>query len=162
MSQMVSAERASTVLTLSVLLGVLLGAGWKASAQAPAASLKDFESSMLDIGDAFEIIEEMTPSPAFLLNSARGDALARVELARRRMDTVRTFFADRGKRDGVDLADGAIVAMEVFRTELTRPSPDQAAALETLEEIARACAACHTVYREGDKNSGYRFKSGAL
>ena len=37
---------------------------------------------MLEIGDAFDIIEEMTPSPVFLLNSARGDALARVDTAR--------------------------------------------------------------------------------
>jgi len=154
---MVAGTRVPTLAVTAVFAGTI----WLSAGQTPA-HLKEFEASMTEIGDAFEIIEEMTPSPVYLLNSARGDAIARVDVARPRMDAVRKFFADRKKRDGVEFSDAAIAAIDAFRIELTRTTPDQAAAIEALEEMTRACAACHAVYREGDTINGYRFKAGAL
>jgi hypothetical protein len=158
MSQIVAAARA----VVFVVGCALVSGAWHTAAQTPTVSLKDFQSSMIEIGEAFEVIEEMMPSPAYLLNSARGDAIARVDVARTRMEAVRKFFADRNKANGVELSDGTIAAMDVLRRELTRATPDQAAAIEALEDVSRACTACHDAYREGDKDRGYRFKVGAL
>lgn len=158
MSQIVAAARVPAF----VVVMLVAGAVWLAAAQTSEVHLKDFESSMVAIGEAFDVVEEMTPSPVFLLNSVRGDAIARVDAARQRMESVRKFFADRSKRDGVELADGAMTAMDVFRRELTRATPDQASAIEALENVTRACTACHNVYRAGDKTTGFRFKPGVL
>jgi hypothetical protein len=138
------------------------GVVWLAAVQAPETAFKDFEASMVEIGDAFDVAEQMTPSPAFLLNSVRGDLLARVEAASRRMEHVRMFFAGRKKRDGVELADQAAAALAGFREELTRATPDQTSAVEALDVVARACTACHEVYREGNETVGFRFKASAL
>ena len=117
---------------------------------------------MLRAADAFGVIEPMVPSPVYLLNSARGDAISRLADARRTMESVRTFFEARKMDDAVRLAGKTIAEMEALDDVLSMAEPDQAAAIEVTAAISRACDACHKVYREGDPQRGFRFKDGIL
>ena len=117
---------------------------------------------MVRVADAFGVIESMVPSPVYLLNSARGDAISRLADARRTMESVQTFFEARGEDDGARFAGNAIAEMEALDDVLSMAEPDQAAAIEVTVAIGRACDACHKVYREGDPQRGFRFTDGIL
>ena len=133
-----------------------------AAAQTPISSVDQFRTAMLRAADAFGVIEPMVPSPVYLLNSARGDAISRLVDARRTMESVRTFFEARKMDDAVRLAGKTIAEMEALDEVLSMAEPDQAAAIEVTAAISRACDACHKVYREGDPQRGFRFKDGIL
>lgn len=117
---------------------------------------------MRAIDAEFSILDAAIPSPAYLLNSVRGDGLTRVAGMTSRMRNVRTFFVERTRDEATRFADRMIAAIEDLRAELARAEPDQAAAIDALDGVKTACAACHAAYREGSKETGFRFKRGTV
>lgn len=122
----------------------------------------DFRKAMVAIDAAFGVVEPMVPSQAYLLNSARGDAIGQVAIMRKQMLAVAGFFTVKKEADAVVLARDTIAALEDFDKLLKKAEPDQAMAVEAVADINRTCSACHRVYREGDEQTGFRFKPGAL
>jgi hypothetical protein len=147
----------------AALLTVLIGAARTPAArtQIPPPTAAEFQKSMVAIGEALGLVESLVDSPAYLLNSARGDVITRVAIMRRQMGTVRMFFDARGVRDGVGFANDLLGALGSLEYEVTVAEPDQAAALEALGGVRDACDVCHRAYREGDRQTGYRLTPGA-
>ena len=148
---------------VAMLMPGLAGIRARSQAAAPVrrqTSEAELRKAMRAVADAFAVIEPAIPAPIYLLNSVRGDALARVASSREQLQTVRSFFAGRKREDGVAFADDTIAALDDFRGELARAEPDQAAAIDALAGVMGTCAACHAVYREGDEQTGYRLKAG--
>ncbi len=148
---------------MAAFLTVLIGMARTPAArtQAPPPTTAEFQESMVAIGEALELVEALVDSPAYLLNSARGDVITRERIMRRQMGTVRMFFEARGVRDGVRYADDLLGALASLEYEVTVAEPDQAAAIEALGDVRDACDVCHRAYREGDRQTGYRFTPGA-
>ena len=45
-------------------------------------------------------------------------------------------------------------------TSLAAPAPDQMAAMAAAKEVQGTCGACHKQNREGDNQTGFKFKPG--
>lgn len=155
--------RSAAGILTAALLTLLIGAARTpaASMQVPPPTAEEFQQSMVAIGEALGIVESLVDSPAYLLNSARGDVITRVAIMRLEIGTARMFFDARGVRDGVGFTDDLLGALGSLEYEVTVAEPDQAAALEALGGIRDTCDACHHAYREGDRQAGYRFTPGA-
>lgn len=147
----------SAALTVA-LLPVLVPAS--VMAQTPGEVPAAFRRAMMAVGEAFTLVETLVDSPAFLLNSARGEALTRVGEIRRHLTPVEAEFARRGWRDGVRRGRDLHEALDAMEHELRVAEPDQAAALEVLGTLRDGCATCHKVYRAGDAVTGFRFSPG--
>jgi hypothetical protein len=146
-----------------LITGALVGACLlHVQAAHETVSPDDFKKVMVALGAALDILDETISSPAYLLNSARGDGLMRVAEMSSRLPTVRSFFVAHKRDDAVYLIEQTTDAIEALRTELARAEPRQAAAIDALDDLRTACAACHALYREGTKETGFRFKRGVL
>lgn len=136
------------------------------AAQEPRAPVvKDrtaFAQAMVRVDEAWEIVSRAIEGPSYLLNSVRGDGLTRLDDIGNNLTGVRAFFMGRSLPEGVRRADGARDAITELRRELARAEPDQAAAIELVESVRAACAACHSLYREGDPDRGFRFTPGVV
>ncbi len=152
------------------LIGALAaGAAWVAvgvMAQEPVVPVVGdraaFAEAMVRVDEDWEIVSTAIEGPTYLLNSVRGDGLTRLDAIGRTLTGVRGFFLGRALPDGVKQADRARDAIAELRVELARAEPDQAAAVELVESVRVACAACHSLYREGDADRGFRFKPGVM
>lgn len=148
-------------LVASAVLATALVAGQEP--RAPVVSDRaGFARAMVRADDAWAIVSEAIEGPSFLLNSVRGDGLARLDVVSDSLRGARGFFEVRSRPDAVALADDALRAVAELRVELARAEPDQAAALEAVEPVRVACAACHRRYRDGDAQQGFRFKPGVV
>lgn len=121
-----------------------------------------FAQAMVRVDEAWEIVSRAIEGPSYLLNSVRGDGLTRLDDIGNNLTGVRAFFMGRSLPEGVRRADGARDAITELRRELARAEPDQAAAIELVESVRAACAACHSLYREGDPDRGFRFTPGVV
>ncbi len=113
---------------------------------------------MQTAGDAWATVESLVDSPAYLLNSARGDVLSQVATIRRQTATVRVLFETRALPEALPLVAAWEDALVEFEAEVSRATPDQAAAQEGLAGVRDACVACHRQYRTGDQARGYRIR----
>ena len=155
---------------LTRLIGALAaGAAWVViglGAQEPVVPVVGdraaFAEAMVRVDEDWEIVSTAIEGPTYLLNSVRGDGLTRLDTIGRALTGVRGFFLGRALPDGTRRADRARDAIAELRVELARAEPDQAAAVELVESVRAACAACHRLYREGDADRGFRFTPGVV
>ena len=52
----------------------------------------------------------------------------------------------------------AVASLDRLDTVLSASSVDAGAVAIAVEDVTRACAGCHAVYREGDDATGYRMR----
>ncbi|HEV3057334.1 MAG TPA: hypothetical protein VGY48_03760 [Vicinamibacterales bacterium] len=145
-----------------VALMAVLGFVQASAVEPKVATVDEFRTAMKDAGEAFAVITMMTPTPAYLLNSVRGDELTQVAIVRSQMAASRTFLSAKRSADGVRLSDEMLDALDDLDAILRKSEPDQAAAIDAVEEVDKACAACHRSMREGNERTGYRFRPGIV
>ena len=99
-------------------------------------------------------------------NKAIGSASyadARMQLAtlRKNFMALQGFWVDKKKDDAVGIVKDGLTRLDALDKMLAAPTVDQMAAQGAAKEFGGAtCGACHKLYREGDAQSGFKFKAG--
>ena len=137
-------------LLLSLAGGVVLGA------QATLSS-EDHPKIMKANAQAAGAMNKAVGSGAF------ADARMQVATLRQNFTSLQAFWMDKKKDDAVAILKDGLARLETLDKTLAAPTVDQMAAQAAAKEFAgNTCGACHKLYREGDAQSGFRFKPGVL
>ena len=130
-----------------------------ATAQAPAkiATLQDHVALMKSNAQANGTLNKAVNSGDF--------ATARMQVAtlRQNLTTLQTFWMEKKNAEAVKVVKEGLGRLDALDKMLAAPAPDQAATQAAAKEFGgNTCGACHKLYREGDAQSGFKFKSGVL
>jgi cytochrome c556 len=125
--------------------------------------------AQMKITDAAEYAKVMQGA-AQAFNAARtalppsewADAKVRLATAREGFVALQTFWTEQKREDAVGIVTGTLERIDALDRLLAVAAPSRADTLAVVSEIQADCAACHALYREGDFQSGFRFKAGML
>jgi hypothetical protein len=91
------------------------------------------------------------------------DARVHVALLRRNFQMLRPFWSGRNRGDAVGIVSDGMSRLAALEELLGRSAVPEATVRMAAEEFGgAACGACHDVYREGDRETGFRFKQGVF
>jgi cytochrome c556 len=91
------------------------------------------------------------------------DARMQVATLRQNYMALQGFWADKKKDDAVAIVKDGLTRLDALDKLLGAAAPDQMAAQAAAKEFGGAtCGACHKAYREGDAQSGFKFKAGVI
>ena len=102
------------------------------------------------------------------LNKAIGsasyaDARTQVGILRKNFFALRPFWAERKRTDAVEIVRDGLSRLAAMEELLGRASVPQAEVQAAAKEFGgNACGACHKLYREGDNQTGFKFKEGVF
>jgi len=132
--------------TLFVLTGTL------AAAQ-KVVGPEEFDRAMKTIGTAIEGVNQAIESKSYV------EAKTPLALSRQVLASSGPVWETKREPDAVKKTREAVATMDALDKALSADVVDAAAVAEAVEDVTRACNACHTMYREGDEQTGYRIKS---
>jgi cytochrome c556 len=96
-------------------------------------------------------------------SGASADARMHVATLRQNYMALQGFWTEKKKDDAVAIVKDGLTRLDSLDKMLMAATVDQAAAQGAAKEFGGAtCGACHKLYREGDAQSGFRFKPGVL
>jgi hypothetical protein len=96
-------------------------------------------------------------------SGAHADARTQVATLRQNYMGLQAFWAAKKKDDAVAIVKDGLTRLDALDRLLGAPTVDQMAAQAAAKEFGgNTCGACHKLYREGDAQSGFRFKAGVL
>ncbi len=96
-------------------------------------------------------------------SGAYADARTQLATLRQNFMTLQGFWAERKKDDAVGFIKDGLTRLDALDKMLSAGTVDQMAAQAAAKEFGGAtCAACHKTYREGDAQTGFRFKAGVF
>jgi len=134
-----------------VVLGGVLGA------QAKLATVEDYAKVMKSNGQAVGAMNKAIGSGAY------ADARMQVATLRQNYMALQGFWVDKKKDDAAAIVKDGLTRLDGLDKALAGATVDQMAAQAAAKEFGgNTCGACHKLYREGDAQSGFRFKPGVL
>jgi mono/diheme cytochrome c family protein len=137
----------------SVAMVALVGAVGLAQAPTKIATLADHVALMKSNGQANGALNKSIGSSAF------ADAKTAAATFRTNFTTLRAFWTEKKNADALKIVNDGLSRLDALDKVLAAAAPDQAAAQAAAKEFAgNTCAACHKTMREGDAQSGYRFR----
>jgi hypothetical protein len=96
-------------------------------------------------------------------SAAYPDARMHVATLRKNYMALQGFWADKKKDDAVAIVKDGLTRLDALDKMLGAATVDQMAAQAAAKEFGGAtCGACHKLYREGDAQSGFKFKPGVI
>jgi hypothetical protein len=96
-------------------------------------------------------------------SAAYADARMQVATLRQNFMAIQGFWVDKKKDDAVAIVKDGLSRLDALDKTLAAPTVDQMTAQAAAKEFAgNTCGACHKLYREGDAQSGFKFKAGVL
>jgi cytochrome c556 len=142
---------ASMVPAVMVVLGVVV------VAQGKLTTPEDYAALMKANGQAVAAMNKAIGSGAF------ADARTQVAMLRQNYMALQGFWVDKKKDDAVAIVKDGLSRLDALDKLLSAPTVDQMAAQADAKQFGgNTCGACHKLYREGDAQSGFRFKAGVL
>ena len=131
------------------LKGSIVSAGLVLAAAGPLAaqvffSLDDLDKAMKAVGRNVSLANTAIASSDF--EGAKG----RVARAREQLSPTVAFWTNEKKADAVKLVRTATARLDALDRTLSTTPVDAPAVAAAAQELAAACQACHTVYREQD------------
>jgi hypothetical protein len=139
----------------TVALVALLGAVAFAQAPAKIATAADFAALMKSNAGANGALNKSLGSGAF------ADARTAVGTLRTNFTTLRTFLTEKKVEAGLKIVNDGLSRLDALDKMLAAPAPDQMAAQAAAKEFGgNTCGACHKMMREGDAQTGFRFREG--
>jgi cytochrome c556 len=134
-----------------VAFGVVIGA------QAKITTADEHAKVMKSNAQASGALNKALASSSFV------DAKMQAATLRQNFMALQGFWADKKKDDAVAIVKDGLTRLDGLDKVLAAPAPDPMAAQAAAKEFAgNTCGACHKLYREGDAQSGFRFKAGVL
>jgi hypothetical protein len=95
--------------------------------------------------------------------AAYADARMQVATLRKNYMALQGFWTDKKRDDAVAIVKDGLTRLDALDKTLSAPTVDQMAAQAAAKEFGGAtCGACHKLYREGDAQSGFKFKAGVI
>lgn len=136
--------------SLMVVLAVAIGA------QA-TMSLEDYTKLMKANAQAVGAMNKAIGSGAF------ADARTQVGTLRTNYMSLQGFWVGHKKDDAVAIVKDGLTRLDALDKLLGAATVDQMAAQAAAKEFGgNTCGACHKLYREGDAQTGFKFKAGVL
>jgi cytochrome c556 len=90
------------------------------------------------------------------------DARTQLATLRQNFTTLHAFWTERKQDAAIGIVKDALTRIETLDNLLAAPAPDQMAAQAAAKELQGACGACHKQFREGDQQTGFRFRPGVF
>jgi hypothetical protein len=118
-------------------------------------SPEEFSRSMKTIGASVAAADKAIGSGAY------SDAKMQLVLARQSLASTVPFWREKKTDEAMKLTRDTVAKLDALDTLLSAATVDSAAASNVFKQLTATCATCHTAYREGDQQSGYRFKQRA-
>ena len=139
----------------TVALVALIGAVTFAQAPAKIATAADFAALMKSNAGANGALNKSLASGAF------ADARTAAGTLRTNFTTLRTFLTEKKVEAGLKIVNDGLMRLDALDKILAAPAPDQMAAQAAAKEFGgNTCGACHKMMREGDAQTGFRFREG--
>ena len=104
---------------------------------------EEFDRAMRTIGTAIEGVNQAIGSKSYVD--------AKTPLARQIIASTRPVWETKRKPDAVRKTREAVATMDALDKALSANAVDAEAVAEAVEDVTRACNACHAMYREGDE-----------
>jgi cytochrome c556 len=96
-------------------------------------------------------------------SGAFADARMQVATLRQNFTSIQAFWMDKKKDDALAIVKDGLTRLDALDKILGATTIDQMAAQAAAKEFGgNTCGACHKLYREGDAQTGFRFKPGVL
>ena len=126
-------------------------------AQAKLTTAEDYAKVMKANGQAVGAMNKAIGSRAF------ADARTQVATLRLNYMALQQFWADKKKDEALAIVKDGLARLDTLDKTLAAPTVDPMAAQAAAKEFGgNTCGACHKLYREGDAQTGFRFKAGVL
>jgi cytochrome c556 len=125
------------------------------AAQAPAkiATLQDHVALMKSNAQANGALNKAIGSGAY------ADARMQVATLRQNLGTLETFWTEKKRDEAIKIVKEGLNRLEALDKAVSTPSPDQMAAQAAAKEFGgNTCGACHKQFREGDAQTGFKFR----
>ena len=136
-------------LTWTAALTVVFAVGVAAQAN---LTLEDHAKLMKANGQAAQATNKALGS------GSAADAKAGVATLRTNYTNLQAFYAAKKKDDAVALIKAALTNLDAVDAALSAATPDIMAAQAALKMFQGSCGGCHKQYRDGDAQTGYKFK----
>ena len=137
---------------ISALVAVL---GVAVMAQAKLTTADEYAAAMKSNAQAVGAMNKAIGSSAY------ADARTQIVTLRQNYMALQGFWMDKKKDDAVAIVKDGLSRLDALDKTLSVPTIDQMAAQAAVKEFGgNTCGACHKLYREGDAQTGFRFKPG--
>lgn len=126
-------------------------------AQGPLTGGEDYAKLMKANAQAAGAMNKAIGSGAY------ADARMHVASLRTNYMALQGFWTEKKKDDAVGIVKDGLTRLDALDKLLGAATVDQMAAQAAGKEFGGAtCGACHKLYREGDAQSGFKFKAGVI
>jgi len=113
---------------------------------------EEFDRAMKTIGTAMAGVSQSIGSKAYV------DAKTPLALSRQTLASTRPWWVKHQEPDAARMTKAAVETLDALDKLLSAAAVNPAAVDGAVQDVNRACEACHAVYREGDDRTGYRIK----
>lgn len=141
------------------MIGLIAALVVQVSAGQEGMSLEDYATLMESNRQAFSAVEAAVDVAAYQ------DARVNVAILRRNFQgRLPRFWSARERADAVGIVRDGVDRLARLEELLSRTwdVPEMPVRQATEEFRGAVCAACHDAYREGDSQSGFRFREGVF
>jgi len=136
-------------------LMAVLGAG--VIAQSKITTVEEYAKLMKSNAMANGGLNKAVGSGAF------ADARMQVTTLRQNFMTLQGFWAERKRDDAIGILKDGLSRLDALDKMLSAGTVDQVAAQAAAKEFGgNTCGACHKLHREGDNQTGFKFKAGVF
>jgi len=143
------------VLCVTALMAVWLGT--VAIAQSKITTTEEYAKLMKSNAMANGALNKAVGSGAF------ADARMQVTTLRENFMMLEGFWVQRKIQDAAGIVKDGLTRLGALDKMLSAGTVDQVAAQAAAKEFGgNTCGACHKLYREGDNQTGFRFKPGVF
>lgn len=135
---------------------VLVWLGTLVMAQAKITTMEEYAKLMKSNAQSNGAMNKAIGSGAF------ADARMQLTTLRQNFMTLQAFFTERKNDATIAIVKDGLSKIDALDKLLAAPAPDQQAAMAAAKEVQGVCGACHKMNREGDQQTGFRFRPGVF
>jgi cytochrome c556 len=142
------------VICLTAVLVVWLAAF--AIAQSKITTVEEYSKVMKSNAQANGAMNKAIGSAAY------ADARTQLMTLRQNFTMLQAFWTEKKQDAAIGIVKDGLTKIDALDKMLGAATVDQPAAQAAAKELQGACGACHKMYREGDNQTGFRFKPGII
>ena len=114
---------------------------------------EEFDRAMKTIGTAMAGVSQSIGTRAYV------DAKTPLALVRQTLASTRPWWVKHQEPDAARMTKAAVETLDALDKALSAAAVNPAAVDSAVQDVNRACEACHAIYREGDDRTGYRIRA---
>lgn len=138
----------------TVLMAAWLGA--IGLAQMKVTTGEEYTKAMRMTSTAFGAVRTALSAAQF------ADAKEKLATAREGYTALEGFWVDKKRDDAIGIVRTALAQIDEIDALLEVERPSRSDTLAKAKMVQGSCGACHMLYREGEFETGFRFKAGVL